>query len=51
MKKFLLFLPILLIMASCTYTPEERAEKVVKDYCKAIQKNNWEKESALTGFD
>lgn len=38
---------LLLLMASCSYTPEERAEKVVKDFCLAIQKNDYNKEDAL----
>lgn len=37
-----------LLLTSCSYTPEERAEKTVKEFCKAIQENNYNKETSLT---
>lgn len=36
------------MLAACNYTPAERTEKVVKEYCKAIQKKDGDKMSALT---
>ena len=39
---------ITLFCSSCSYTPEERAEKVVKDYISAIRDNDYRKESSLT---
>lgn len=39
---------MLILLASCSYTPEERAVEAVKDYCSALKDNDWEKKSALT---
>lgn len=39
---------ILLFCSSCNYTPEERAEKVVKDYISAIRYDNYRKQYSLT---
>lgn len=41
----------ILICSSCSYTPEERVEKVVKDYISAIQDGNYSKESSLAYED
>lgn len=38
------------LLTSCSYTPEERAEKVVKEFVSALKKGNWDKIESLTYY-
>lgn len=46
--KLIMALIVAIGLSSCSYTPEERAEKTVKEFCKAIKDGNVGKQYSLT---